>query len=194
MTVYALGDMMIHNRRKRAEYFAEQKALHSSALFEAQKALRDGIASEEQHQLVEDEFKHMQMVKETKSRPGMFKRGTEWLFSGMKKQDDVAGALVSDELFKSAAVDSTESAAIIPTRDTVKEESSQVLMAVEDKKNSVKSSAKAAFEKERELQKAGGPLDRLGNAAEGPYAEGGQYASAEVKKSGGGWTSFMTRK
>jgi hypothetical protein len=32
VTVYALGDMMIYNRRKRREYFAEQAAVHGAAL------------------------------------------------------------------------------------------------------------------------------------------------------------------
>ncbi|KFY27811.1 hypothetical protein V493_03289, partial [Pseudogymnoascus sp. VKM F-4281 (FW-2241)] len=53
VTVYALGDMMIYNRRRKREYFASQKALTESAIQEASVALRGGTATAEQLQLLE---------------------------------------------------------------------------------------------------------------------------------------------
>lgn len=189
VTIYALGDMIIYNRRKRREYYAEQKALHSSALFEAQKAIQAGHATEAQHAIVEEEFKYMQEVKAQANKPGVWARGKEWLFSGMKKENT---GEISDELVKQAVEDSTETINI-PEPISSYNGTSEMLKAVDNKKDDIQSRAKSAFDKERELQKIGGPLDRLGTAPEGPYAEGGQYADGKSKGSGG-WTSFMTRK
>lgn len=59
------------------------------------------------------------------------------------------------------------------------------MKAVDERKERLQDSAKKAFADEKERQRTGGPLDRLGTSPE---------SSDEPPKSGGGWTSFMTRK
>ena len=55
VTVYALGDMMIYNRRKRAEFFAEQKAKHEIAIYDAKVAMEYGNATEAQLEFMKRE-------------------------------------------------------------------------------------------------------------------------------------------
>src|ERR1700737_4394829 len=95
--------MMIHNRRKRRDYFATQKALHDAAVYEAQTAMRHGTASAEQLALVEDEKMERRVVemrereKLQNSKDGVFGRTKAWLFDGLKREDTGAEMVGMDK-------------------------------------------------------------------------------------------------
>jgi hypothetical protein len=172
VTVYALGDMMIYNRRRRREYFSEQKALTEAATQDAAVALRSGTATAEQLKLLEQQRGQAAVAADMRQKAaemrearanaaaapvavekeegkGIVGSATAWLFKGLKTEDrpEVGYENVVDERGVQGGV----------------------VRAVE---------ARRAEEK-REAN--GGPLDRLG--------------TEEEKEEGkGGWTSFMTRK
>lgn len=174
VTVYALGDMMIYNRRKKAEFFAEQKAMHMSKLHDAQMAIKAGTASEEQVHFIQQERMLDAEDAAKKARKGAWARSKEWLFSGLKK-DDVAEEQVN-KIQDSAKNFANEA------ESALRESKSSILQAVGERKDEVRTQAKSALETEKERQRHGGPLDRIGASDEPPQS------------SGGGWTSFMTRR
>ncbi|KAF4621545.1 hypothetical protein G7Y89_g14529 [Cudoniella acicularis] len=182
VTVYALGDMMIHNRRKRAEFFAEQKALHTSAMQNAQRALEFGTATEDQIAFLSREREHDAQVaalEKTKAeKKGIFKRGKEWLFSGLKKEEEGEDVGTSERRLGYEGLSEED--------DTLGERESDIVRAIEEKKMAISEKVKQAFENEKEKQRTGGPLDRLGTAP--------KDGASEEQPKAGGWTSFMTRR
>ena len=163
---------MIYNRRRRREYFSEQKALTEAATQDAAVALRSGTATAEQLKLLEQQRGQAAVAADMRQKAaemrearanaaaapvvaekvegkGVLGSATAWLFKGLKTEDrpEVGYENVVDERGVQGGV----------------------ARAVE---------ARRAEEK-REAN--GGPLDRLG--------------TEEEKEEGkGGWTSFMTRK
>ena len=69
--------------------------------------------------------------------------------------------------------------------DSLGERESDIVRAIEEKKLAIAAKAKQAFAEEKERQRTGGPLDRLGMETEGNTVE---------PPKGGGWTSWMTRR
>lgn len=186
MTVYTVGDMIVYNRRKRTEYFAEQRALREAALHNARAAVQAGIATEEQIDFIKLEEDHAaaleKIAQEKANKKGMLTRSKEWLFSGLKKEEE------GDAVGTSEARLGYES--LSEEDDGLGARESDVLRAIEDKKTALQYKAKEAFAKEKERQVTGGPLDRLGTAAEGQ----GNLPEGETKKSTGGWFSLWSRK
>jgi hypothetical protein len=176
-TVYALGDMMIYNRRKRAEFYQEQKALKENAIRSARLAIVAGEASEEQIQFIRREEEHDAQLEAVKAKKGIFKKGKEWLFSGLKKEEEGEDVGSSERRLGYEALSEED--------DSLGARESDIVRAIEDKKMAIAAKAKLAFAEEKERQRTGGPLDRLGTEAEGN--------TVEPPKSGG-WTSWMTRR
>ncbi|KFZ16528.1 hypothetical protein V502_05043, partial [Pseudogymnoascus sp. VKM F-4520 (FW-2644)] len=111
VTVYALGDMMIYNRRRKREYFAEQKALTESLVQDASVALRSGTATAEQLSLLEKQRGQAALAAEMRAKveelrearasaaalpakveveegkKGIVAQATGWLFKGLKSED-----------------------------------------------------------------------------------------------------------
>jgi hypothetical protein len=155
--VYALGDMMLYNRRKRHQYYEEQKALQAAAMENAQIAIQNGDASVEQPQ----DANPPKEQAAASDGPGIFQRSKDWLFAGLKKEEEVVTNEEDDYL-------------------GVRE--SDVLKAIEEKKMELAQKGMGVLEKEKQNQRTGGPLDRMGTEADN-----------EDKKPGS-WTSFMSRK
>lgn len=176
-TVYALGDMMIYNRRKRAEFYQEQKALKENAIRSARHAIAAGEASEEQIQFIRREEEHDAQLEAAKAKKGIFKRGKEWLFSGLKKEEEGEDVGSSERRLGYEALSEED--------DSLGERESDIVRAIEDKKMQIMVKTKQAFAEEKERQRTGGPLDRLGTQTEGN--------TVEPPKSGG-WASWMTRR
>ncbi|KFY72785.1 hypothetical protein V499_07120 [Pseudogymnoascus sp. VKM F-103] len=167
VTVYALGDMMIYNRRRRREYFAEQKALTEAATQDAAVALRSGTATAEQLKLLEQQRGQAAVAAEMRQKAaemrearanaapvekveegkGIMASATGWLFKGLKTEDrpEVGYENLVDERGVKGGV------------------------------------TRAVEERRAEREANGGTLDRLGTEE-----------NEDEKK--GGWTSFMTRK
>jgi len=182
VTVYALGDMMIYNRRKRAEFFTEQKAKHEAAVHDAKLAIDHGVATEAQLEFIareEAEDARLAKIKEAKAKRGVFKGVTSWLFFGLKKEEE------GDDVGSSEARLGFES--LSEEDDALGERESDIIRAIEDKKLAIQDKAKQAFAAEKERQRTGGPLDRIGTSTE-------NRGSGEEQPKSGGWTSFMTRR
>lgn len=92
ITVFALGDMMVYNRRRRNEFYRLQREQRAHALELANEAINSGSANEEQLQLVEEE-KAKLAGGQTKKQTGLFKRLKEGLVGGLEKEDKKGGTL-----------------------------------------------------------------------------------------------------
>ena len=92
ITVFALGDMMIYNRRRRNEFYRLQQEQRAYALELANEALDAGSANEEQLQLIEEEKARL-VGEQTKKQTGLFKRLKEGLVGGLEKEDKKGGTL-----------------------------------------------------------------------------------------------------
>jgi hypothetical protein len=182
VTVYALGDMMIYNRRKRAQFFEEQKAIHQNAIYVARQAISAGTATEEQIKFINREEEHdaqlAAMAREKAAKKGVFKKTTEWLFSGLKKEEEGDDVGSSERRLGYEGLSEEDDG--MGTRE------SDIVRAIEDRKERIADKAKQAFADEKERQRTGGPLDRIGTSSD-------TTSSAEQPKSGG-WTSFMRRR
>jgi hypothetical protein len=192
VTVYALGDMMIYNRHKRREYFAEQAALHDAVVYEAHKAVRHGSASQEQIALVEqDEIRRRADEEKNASKgPGIMTRVKGLLYSGLDK-DGVQGYEIKKEEgevgFEGAAAEDEGAAGsailkAVGERDAGFRERSDA-----GRTGDIRNAVERAIEKEREAQSRGGPLDRLGTSATTGVDE-------ETSKQDGGWFAFMSKR
>jgi len=182
--------MIIHNRKKRAEFFSEQKAKHQAAIHDSKQAIDQGLATEAQIEFLSREQAEDARVEELKKKKlekkGMFKSATDWLFSGLKKEEE------GEDVGSSEARLGYES--LSEEDDGLGERESDIVRAIEDKKiamerkaTQIKEQAQQAFADEKERQRAGGPLDRLGTSSE-------NTSSGEEPPKSGGWTSFMTRR
>lgn len=198
ITIFALGDMIVYNRRKRRDYFAEQSALHKTRLIEAKAAAAWGAADEDQVLLINRERAAFEAEKARLAKKGLFRRGKDWLLGGLKTGEEVVG----DWGEESGAVAETTGAMGLETSDVVGAETtthvlegrdgrpllgrgegvdsgSEILKAVEAKRR----------EGERALESQGageGPLDSL--AAD----TSSSAPSPPPAQSRGGWTSWVT--
>ncbi|MCJ1250810.1 hypothetical protein MMC30_008038 [Trapelia coarctata] len=182
VAVFSLGDMIIYNRRKRREFFAEQHMLLQEKLVEARAAAAKGIADEDQMLLINRERAAEEAEQARKAKKGVWNYITG-VFSteGLKQEDTVSGL---DALSEGGLKKVGEGSLLIePAGQTVTETATEkgetpglgILQAVEEKRR----------DGERELQKkgvSGGPLDQLAEQA------------AAAGKSKGGWTSWMTSR
>lgn len=179
VTAYAMGDMIVYNRRKRREYAIEQEALHTAAVQEARRAVATGTATEAQEVLLNSE----KMVTGTtiKSGPGLFAQAKTWLFKDLKKEE-TGEVLVASEGEWAREGGNVEQEPL--------ERSSDVLKAMEDKGLRFNEATKRVTDNENGSQRLGGPLDRLGTTTS-PAAATNEESP---KSGGGGWLSFMSRK
>jgi Cytochrome oxidase c assembly len=172
-TFYALGDMMLYNRRKRAEFYQEQKALKENAIQSARLAIASGEASEEQIKFIQREDEHdTQLTAAAKAKAGkkgIFKTGKEWLFSGLKNEEEGEDVGTSERRLWYEALSEED--------DSLGERESDIVRAIEEKKMAIAAKAKQAFADEKERQRSGGPLDRLGIESDGEAPKSGGLSS-----------------
>ena len=168
---------MVHNRRQRAKFFEEQKAKQAAAIYTAREAIASGAATEEQINFINMEDAHQARLEAAArakaQKKGIFASGKAWLFSGLKKEEEGEDLGSSERRLGYEALSEED--------DSLGERESDIVRAIEDKHAGISAKAKQAFADEKERQRTGGPLDRLGSGGE------------ETPKPGG-WTSFMTRR
>jgi hypothetical protein len=173
--------MMIHNRRKRAEFFTEQKALKASAIQTARLAIDHGVATEDQMAFIRREEEHdaelAAAAAAKAAKRGIFRRSKDWLFSGLKREEGADNLLPSERDIGYEQVNQGD--------HSVRERGSRVMQAIEEKESQISEKTKNAFEKEKQRQRTGGPLDHLGTE---------ERDLDEEKPNSGGWTSFMVRR
>jgi len=171
---------MIHNRSKRAQYFAEKKAQEQAAVYDARMAAEAGIATQRQIDFLEmwdAEDARLASLKVKKKSFGT--RIKEWAFWGLKKSEE------GDDLGSSERRLGYES--LGEEDDTMGERESDIARAIENKRTNIAEKAKQAFANEKERQRTGGPLDKLGASKD-------DNGSGDEPPKSGGWTSFMTRR
>jgi hypothetical protein len=88
-----ITDMMLHNRRRRNEWFAEKSAESTRNMLLAIQALERGEATEDQILLINRAKVAEQVAEEKKNRPGMFKRVKGWLYGGLSEEEKRGGRL-----------------------------------------------------------------------------------------------------
>ncbi|KEQ80540.1 hypothetical protein M438DRAFT_281600 [Aureobasidium pullulans EXF-150] len=86
---FAIGDMLMHNRRKRNEWLADQQAKHQVKINEARVAFNQGLADEDQILLLNQERTKVEAAELQKNRPGMISR----IFSSAPKEEQQGGNL-----------------------------------------------------------------------------------------------------
>jgi hypothetical protein len=179
--------MMIYNRKKRAQFYEEQKAIHESAVYSAKSAIANGTATEEQIKFIHREEAHdaelEAIARAKREKRGIFSKSKDWLFSGLKNEEEGEDVGSSERRLGYEALSEED--------DSLGERESDIVRAIEEKKMAIADKAKQAFANEREKQKSGGPLDRIGTAPERLMDD--NLADDEKPKSGG-WTSFFVRR
>lgn len=182
VAAFSLGDMIIYNRRKRKEFFAEQYKLLQERLVEAREAAAKGIADEDQMLLINREraAEEAEQARKAKKRMWSFITGV-FSTEGLKQEDTASGMDVLGEggLTKVGEGNLLIEPAGETLAGTTKEKAETprlgILQAVEEKRR----------DGEREFQRRGvddGPLDQIAEQA------------AAAGKSKGGWTSWVTSK
>lgn len=142
--------MLMHNRRRRNEWLAEQRAKHAYQLAEARDAQTRGLATEDQVLLINRERAADEAAETKKNRPGMMKKTTNWLFGGLEKEETKGGRLA-------ATATASQSGPVMLPFSPSEEVTPDFLDAVEEKiidqRRQGDTSAVA-------LRSAGGPLDQ----------------------------------
>ncbi|KAF2153253.1 hypothetical protein K461DRAFT_293527 [Myriangium duriaei CBS 260.36] len=147
---FAIGDMLIHNRRKRKEWLEEQQQKSSVALEEARTAAARGTANEDQILLLNRERAAAEAETERKAKTGILSKARDAMFSGASDVEEKGGKIMSE--VRSAQEQRTKSA---QPSGFLEDVNSGVEKAVTKTKESVKSNIE--FVKGGVV---GGPLDR----------------------------------
>ncbi|OTB00505.1 hypothetical protein M426DRAFT_324280 [Hypoxylon sp. CI-4A] len=181
VTIYATGDMMIYNRKRRNEFFALQKQLKADSLQAARLAYMTGTASDEQLALVEDaEAKARQagltlppLLSTPKTTEGQTVEGAEtstWPGESMVESSLSAADEVEQPkkkgfaswLFGGLKKEEASEETIAAEAGSSSSSRSGIARTVDESQQALRGKAKAAFEQERENQRKGGPLDQVG--------------------------------
>jgi hypothetical protein len=87
ITAVSLTDMILYNRKKRREFYAEKSAERQKDLVLAREAFTRGHANEDQILLLNQERAAQEAALEKKNKPGVFKRARDWMFSGLSNEE-----------------------------------------------------------------------------------------------------------
>lgn len=207
--------MILHNRRKRSAFYAEQHALYGQRLLEAIEAEKSGQTLDEDQTLVLNRERARVMAEEAKKQRSWIKGIKEFVFfRGLKMDDDddgggkerVAEEVVvpsEGEILQRLGIDQgtileratagremdgeVEEEGERGRREEGAREGSKILQAVAEKRREGERVAEAAGLR-------GGPLDRMAEGAVQAVEGTIQAAEEKVGSSGGGWTSWWSRK
>ncbi|KAJ3940541.1 uncharacterized protein N0V96_009545 [Colletotrichum fioriniae] len=185
VSVYSVYDMVTYNKQRRTDFIEAQRKMEDDALATARLAFIKGTATDTQITLVEEANA---LARET----GIFGTGqqrtasvdastTTTIAPAFPTTSEAAPASAASKQKKSSSSwwpfggGSSKSDAA-ETSWSEEDESSGVratdlARAVEDRKEFLQDKAKAAFERERENQRRGGPLDQVGLPQEEKKAE-----------------------
>lgn len=158
----------MHNRRKRNEWLEAKQIESARELASAKRAESEGQATEEQILLINRERAAMEAEFAKRNRPGVFTRASNWLFSGLSKQEQAGGRM-------GAAAAATKRAG-----SEFVEDGKSVLQQVEDKLDQHRRQGEVEVV-EKLSRPSGGPLDRQA-----------QSAVDSARNASRGWTSWIT--
>lgn len=151
-----ITDMMLHNRRRRKEWFAEKQAESAREFAIAKQAEANGVATEDQMLLINRAVVQMQAEAAKKNRPGIFKRAGTWL--GLSDEEQKGGRLSQAVISESELVPDSVQEGVA----SIAEEGRGVLQAVEQK---VEENRRHAEHLQKAASTVGGPLDRQAQLA-----------------------------
>lgn len=164
---FAIGDMLIHNRRKRREWLEEQQKKSAIDLEAAREAFSRGTANENQILLLNRERAAAEAEMERSGKKGVFSKAREAMFGSGSQQDGKVLAEVK------ATQDRSKTAKVAAA-------TSGFLEDVNTEARSVATQAKESWDR-NVASKVGGPLDRQAEAT----------ANAVTNYSRG-WISWVT--
>ena len=168
-----ITDMLLHNRRRRNEYLAEQQAKSAKVLADARGAVTLGTVTEDQMLLINRARAAQEAAEAKKNRPGVFKRTTNWLFSGLSTEEQKGGRL-------GAAAATGSSVIAQAVQPPAQQHERGILQAVEDK---VEANRRQVEKVQEVILPFGGPLDRQA-----------QHALDTVKGTSTSWLGMFTGK
>ncbi|KAG9777576.1 hypothetical protein KCU95_g12830, partial [Aureobasidium melanogenum] len=171
---FAIGDMLMHNRKKRNEWLADQQAKHKVKIDEARVAFNQGIADEDQILLLNQERTKLEAAELQKKQPGLISR----IFSSAPKEEPQGGNLGAAA--RAAASDAASEVKETATAAKEKVKDLGIVKAVEDKVEEHKWQKPQTVGSEAVV---GGPLDREAAAS--------VLAVQEKSKS---WTNWLLRR
>ena len=169
--------MLIYNRRKRNEFYHEQRLLYQQRLVEARQASATGTATDDQILVLNQERARTEAEQARLKKEGMWTTSKRFLLGGMKQEQEQETenqpAATSDEMHTHA----------LETGQEIKSHQREIegigiSAAVEIKRR----------EGEKALEDRGvgeGPLDIMAEQAV-------KAATAEIGKGKGGWTSWLS--
>lgn len=186
MTAYTAYDMLRHNRQRKLDFLEAQKRMAADSLEAARLAYMRGDATDEQIAMVDEantRVDDFQMPSILSAPKPLANRPSEQSTPppAAAAAPDAQPQSTSSKLWglfssskKAEEPNATDAAAAAPQPPRSLEE-----------KRAMLESARAAFEKEKENQQRGGPLDRVGT--EVPAASAIQPENAQPKKKGWLW-------
>lgn len=173
-----ITDMLMHNRRRRNEWLAEQQRKTAISLQEAKQAAGLGQATEDQMLLINRERAAAVAAEEKKNRPGMFKRASNYLFGGLEKEEQKGGRLGAGGVTASATAAVQDKVQTAKDELLGENEDKGVLAAVEEKVDGQRRQGEKIVETVKPM---GGYLDRQA-----------QYVADDVSNRTKSWTGWIT--
>ena len=203
---FALTDMILHNRRKRSAFYAEQHAIYSQRLIEAIETEKSGMPLDEDQTLILNRERARVQAEEAAKERSWGKRIKGVFIGDLKTDEEGATAenvVVSSEgeilqklgvdqmsILERATQTDRDSGVNITDSGNIREEGrrdgSRILQAVAEKRREGERAMKAAGVR-------GGPLDQM--AEEAVQAVGGKiHANEEKAGSGRSWNDWWVGK
>lgn len=203
---FALTDMILHNRRKRSAFYAEQHAIYSQRLIEAIETEKSGMPLDEDQTLILNRERARVQAEEAAKERSWGKRIKGVFIGDLKTDEEGATAenvVVSSEgeilqklgvdqmsILERATQTDRDSGVNITDSGNIREEGrrdgSRILQAVAEKRREGERAMKAAGVR-------GGPLDQM--AEEVVQAVGGKiHANEEKAGSGRSWNDWWVGK
>lgn len=200
---FSLTDMIVHNRRKRAAFFAEQHAIYSQRLIEAIETEISGMPLDEDQTLILNR-ERIRVQAEEAAKERTWRKRIKGVFIGDLKHDEEGEEVAvpsEGEILQTLGVDEfsilkragqadrgsgSKTTDLENSREEGKRDGSGILQAVAEKRREGERAMEAAGVK-------GGPLDRMGEGA--VQAVGGKIHATEEKVGNrGGWSSWWAGK
>lgn len=203
--------MLIHNRRKRAEWLLDQQTRHRAQIDEAKALLSSGQSiTEDQMLLLNQERAAWESAEAQKNKKGIFSKAKEAVYSSVPGEE-VKGGEISRQVreivrdgqggFKEVVREGKE----LVGQAQKKVEELGVLKAVEDRVQQGKQGLEAGKQRvesglEQVEKKAGDLLERRATSDLGVKVLGGpldreaQAASDAVKQTSKSWTDWVLRR
>lgn len=174
---FAIGDMLMHNRRKRAEWLADQQAQHRIKLDEARRLLASGQKiTEDQMLLINQERAAWEAANAQKQKKGLFAKAKEAVFSSVPEEETKGGKMMHQQ--EGGVVRAVEEKVAETKRLAV-----QGKEKVEEGLEQVNAKAGEMLEKRPMTVIVGGPLDHEAQAV-----------TDAVKQKSKSWTDWVMRR